>query len=171
VKIISGPATVGNQPRPTFEFSASHPAVFTCQVDGGAAVPCTSPYTVPAALGDGPHGFAVTARDAEGLSGTSAVYEFTVDTKAPRARIVSHPNKLVTTRKADFRAKFRLSANASPVTFYCQIDREPLRICGPSLSYKLAPGKHVLKVRVKDELGNLSITPSTFHFRVKQLPQ
>ncbi len=171
VKIISGPATVGNQSRPTFEFSASHPSNFTCQLDGGAPVPCTSPYVVPTALTDGPHGFAVTARDAEGLSGTSAVYEFTVDTKAPRARIVSHPNKLVKTRGAEYRAKFRLSADASPVIYYCQIDREPLRICGPDPSYKLAPGKHVLKVRVKDELGNLSITPSTFHFRVKQLPR
>ena len=169
VKVISGPATVGNVAGPTFEFSASHPAVFTCQIDGGAAVPCTSPYEVPAPLSDGPHGFVVTARDSEGLVGTSPVYEFTVDTKAPRARIVGHPSKLVKVRKGDYKAKFRLSANASPVTYYCQIDREPLRVCGPALTYRLAPGKHVLKVRVKDELGNLSITPSTFHFRVKEL--
>jgi hypothetical protein len=171
VKVISGPPTIGNVSTPTFEFSASHPAVFTCQLDGGTAAPCTSPYTIPAALSDGPHGFVVTARDSEGLVGSSPVYEFTVDTKAPRARIVGHPKKLVTVGKGDYRAKFRLSANASPVTYYCQIDREPLRICGSSPSYKVAPGRHVLKVRVKDELGNLSITPSTFHFRVKELPR
>jgi len=166
VSVTKGPATLGNEARPTFEFSASQPATFTCQIDGATPQPCSSPYVAPAALADGQHGFAVVATDAEGRSGASDTYYFTVDTKAPRARIVGHPAKLVKTAKSTYVAHFRLTSEASPVTYYCQVDREPLRICGARLTARVKPGSHVLKVRAKDALGNLSISPSTYRFKV-----
>ena len=46
-----------------------------------------------------------------------------------RRRSSSHPKKVVKTRKRSVVGHFRLKANESPVTFYCQIDKEPLRIC------------------------------------------
>jgi hypothetical protein len=168
VSVTKGPASVGNESRPTFEFSASQPASFTCQIDGAAPQSCSSPYVAPTALSDGQHGFAVVGTDAEGRSGASNTYYFTVDTKAPRARIIGHPAKLVKTAKETYVARFRLTADQSPVTYYCQVDREPLRICGPSMTAKVKPGSHVLKVRAKDELGNMSVSPSTFRFKVKQ---
>ena len=90
VRITNGPKALGNESRPTFEFSSTRPVSFTCQIDGGAARPCASPYVVPTKLADGSHGFVVTGTDTEGLSGTSSVYEFTIDTKAPRTTIVVH---------------------------------------------------------------------------------
>jgi hypothetical protein len=169
VSVTKGPASVGNESRPTFEFSASQPASFTCQIDGAAPQPCSSPYVAPTALSDGQHGFAVVGTDAEGRSGASNTYYFTVDTKAPRARIVGHPAKLVKTAKATYVARFRLTADQSPVTYYCQVDREPLRICGANMTARVKPGSHVLKVRARDALGNTSVSPSTYRFRVKQV--
>ncbi len=166
--MTKGPPTEGNDPRPTFEFTASQTANFTCQIDGSAPQPCSSPYVAPTALGDGQHGFAVVATNVEGRSGASNTYYFKVDTKAPRARIIGHPAKLVKTAKDTYVARFRLTADQSPVTYYCQVDREPLRICGPSMKARVKPGSHVLKVRAKDALGNLSVSPSTFRFKVKQ---
>jgi hypothetical protein len=170
VSVTKGPGTVDNESRPTFEFSASQPASFSCQIDGAAPQPCVSPYVAPSALSDGQHGFAVVGTDAEGRSGASNTYYFTVDTKAPRARIVGHPAKLVKTAKATYVARFRLTADQSPVTYYCQMDREPLRICSASMTAKVKPGRHVLKVRARDELGNTSVSPSTYRFRVKKTP-
>jgi hypothetical protein len=169
VSVTKGPASVVNESRPTFEFSASQQVTFICQIDG-AAQPCSSPYVAPTALGDGQHGFAVVGTDAEGRSGASNTYYFTVDTKAPRARIVGHPAKLVKTAKSTYVAHFRLTADQSPVTYYCQMDREPLRICSASMTAKVKPGAHVLKVRARDGLGNTSVSPSTYRFRVKKTP-
>jgi hypothetical protein len=170
VSVTKGPATVDNEPRPTFEFSASRQVTFVCQIDGAAPQSCSSPYVAPTALVDGQHGFAVVGTDSEGRSGASNTYYFTVDTKAPRARIVGHPAKLVKTSKSTYVARFKLTADQSPVTYYCQMDREPLRICGASTTMKVKPGNHVLKVRARDELGNTSVSPSTYRFRVKKTP-
>jgi hypothetical protein len=170
VSVTKGPATVDNESRPTFEFSASQQVTFTCQIDGAAPQSCSSPYVAPTALVDGQHGFAVVGTDSEGRSGASNTYYFTVDTKAPRARIVGHPAKLVKTSKSTYVARFKLTADQSPVTYYCQMDREPLRICGASTTMKVKPGNHVLKVRARDELGNTSVSPSTYRFRVKKTP-
>ncbi|MCW2978600.1 MAG: cell envelope biosis protein OmpA, partial [Solirubrobacterales bacterium] len=171
VSVTKGPAPLDNEPRPTFEFSASQQVTFVCQIDGAAPQSCSSPYVAPSALGDGQHGFAVVGTDSEGRSGASNTYYFTVDTKAPRARIVGHPAKLVKTAKSTYVARFRLTADQSPVTYYCQMDREPLRICSASMTAKVKPGAHVLKVRARDELGNTSVSPSTYRFRVKKTPR
>jgi hypothetical protein len=170
VSVTKGPASVDNESRPTFEFSASQQVTFVCQIDGAAPQSCSSPYVAPTALGDGQHGFAVVGTDAEGRSGASNTYYFTVDTKAPRARIVGHPKKLVKTTKSTYVARFKLTADQSPVTYYCQLDREPLRICGASMTVKVKPGNHVLKVRARDALGNTSVSPSTYRFRVRKTP-
>jgi hypothetical protein len=170
VKVTKGPKPLGNETRPTFEFTASRPVAFTCQVDGGAVQGCASPFVVPAVLGNGPHGFVVTATDAQGRSATSGTYSFTIDTTAPMTKIVGHPKKVVKTRKKAVVAHFKLKANESPVTFYCQIDKEPLRICTKQFHHRFAKGKHVVRVRAKDEAGNLATKQAVFKFRVKELP-
>jgi hypothetical protein len=169
VAFTKGPAALGRENRPTFQFVANKPVAFTCQIDGGTSQPCASPYVVPAALGEGTHGFAVTATDAQGRTASSGVYGFTVDTKAPKTTIVGHPKKVVKTKKKTVVAKFRLKASESPVTFYCQIDKEPLRICGKSFSHHFTRGRHAVRVRAKDEAGNLAEKQTVFHFRVKQI--
>jgi hypothetical protein len=168
VTITKGPKALGRENRPTFAFVANKPVAFTCQIDGSTPQACASPYVVPSALGEGTHGFTVTATDAQGRTASSGVYGFTVDTKAPKTTIVGHPKKVVKTKKKSVVAKFRLKASESPVTFYCQIDKEPLRICGKSFSHRFTKGKHAVRVRAKDEAGNLAEKQTVFHFRVKQ---
>jgi Subtilase family len=170
VTITKGPKPLGNEPRPTFEFSSNRPAAFTCQIDGGAAEPCASPYLVPAALGNGGHGFVVTGTDPQGRKGSTSVYNFTIDTKAPTTKIVGHPKKVVKTARRNVVAHFKLKASESPVTFYCQIDKEPLRICAKQFHHRFTKGRHVVRVRAKDEAGNLAVKQAIYKFRVKELP-
>jgi hypothetical protein len=170
VTITNGPASLSNKSRPTFEFKSTRPVVFTCQVDGGPSQPCASPYVVPTALGNGSHGFVVTGKDAQGRSGSSGVYGFGVDTTIPKTRIVGHPKKLVTTRKRSVVVRFRLTASEPAVTYYCQFDREPLRICTAGFRHRFKKGKHAVRVRAKDQVGNIAARPTVFHFRVKELP-
>lgn len=169
VTITRKPSSPTKENRPTFEFSATRPVTFSCQVDGGAPQPCASPYVVPTALADGEHGFVVTGTDAQGRSGNSGVDKFVVDTKAPKVTIVGHPKKLVRTKKARVVARFKLRASEAPVTFYCQIDKEPLRICAKTFHRRFTPGHHVLKVRAMDQAGNIAAKPTAFRFRVKQV--
>jgi hypothetical protein len=169
VRITTGPKALGNESRPTFEFSSSRPVSFTCQIDGGAAESCASPYVVPTKLADGTHGFVVTGTSAEGLSGTSGVYEFTIDTKAPRTTIVVHPKKVIKTRKSSVVGRFRVRADEAPVTFYCQFDKEALRVCGKTFHRRFTPGVHVVKVRAMDAAGNIATDWTSYRFRVKQV--
>jgi subtilase family protein len=171
VTITKGPPALGKENRPIFQFASNRPVAFTCQIDGGTPQACASPYVVPSVLGDGTHGFVVIGTDAQGRKGSSGIYSFTVDTKAPKTTIVGHPKKVVKTKKKTVAVRFRLKANESPVTFYCQIDKEPLRICGRSFSHRFTKGKHALRVRAKDEAGNLAEKQTVFHFRVKQIRQ
>jgi Subtilase family len=169
VTITKGPKALGKENRPTFEFGSNRPVAFTCQIDGAAAQPCASPYVVPSKLADGGHGFVVTATDAQGRKGSSGVYSFAIDSKAPKTTIVGHPNKLVKTKKNTVVVRFRLKSNESPVTFYCQFDKEPLRICAKNFGHRFGKGRHTVRVRAKDAAGNLAEKQSVYRFRVKQL--
>jgi hypothetical protein len=168
VTITKGPKSLGNETRPTFDFSSTRPVSFSCQIDGAASA-CSSPYRVPSKLGDGTHAFVVTGTDAQGRSASSGVYGFTIDTKAPRTTIVRHPKKLVLTKKRDIVARFKLRSNETPVIFYCQFDKEALRICPKTFHHRFGPGSHVLKVRAKDAAGNIAAKPTAYRFRVKQV--
>ena len=169
VELTKKPATLTNESRPTFEFRASRPVAFTCQIDGGGAQACASPFVVPTALGDGAHGFVVTGVDAQGRSGSSGSYGFTVDTKAPKTSFVKKPGKLLTTKRKNVVGRFRLRASESPVTFYCQVDKAPLRICGKSFHRRFGKGGHVIKVKARDAAGNLAKKWTAYRFRVKLL--
>jgi hypothetical protein len=168
VTITKGPQSPSRETRPTFEFTASRAASFTCQIDGGVQHAC-SPYVAPSKLADGTHGFVVTGTDAHGQSGTSSVYDFTIDTKAPKTKFVRHPKLLVRTKKPTYVARFKLRADQQPVTFYCQFDKEALRICPKTFHHRFTPGRHVVRVRAKDVIGNIAATPTRFKFRVKQV--
>lgn len=169
VTITRGPASLGDDSRPTFEFTAVGPASTACQMDGGPAQPCGSPYRPAAVLADGPHSFLVTATNAQGSSASSAPYDFTVDTKAPRAKIVAHPAPLVRTRRQSVVVRFRLRADEPRVTFLCRLDRRAERVCPRAFRGRFRPGRHVLRVRAEDAAGNFAAKPAVFRFRVERV--
>jgi hypothetical protein len=171
VTITKGPATLGNVNRPTFEFSSTRPAAFTCQVDGGAPQACSSPYLLPSAVADGTHSFAVIATDAKGRSSASGAYGFTVDTKAPVTKFTAHPKKVVKTRKKSVVGRFKLSVNEPTTAIYCRVDGEPQRTCATAFSARFKPGRHTVRVRAKDTAGNLAAKWTVYSFAVKALPR
>lgn len=171
VTITKGPRPLGNDDRPTFEFTASGGASLTCQFDGGAARPCGSPYSPTEALADGAHGFVVTATDAQGRNASSGVYEFTVDTVPPRVAIVAHPHAVIRTRARRSVGSFRLRASESDVTFRCRFDRRPEHACPRRFRHGFGLGRHRLRVRAEDAAGNLSKRRAVFSFRVERRPR
>jgi hypothetical protein len=169
VTITRGPRALSREVRPTFEFVASTAASFTCQVDAAAPVPCASPYVVPIALADGAHTFTVLGTDARGHSGSSGAYAFTVDTTAPRTTFAKRPKKLVKTRKKTYLAHFELRASQTPATFVCRFDKGRQRACGKSFKYRFGKGAHTVRVKARDEVGNLATGWTTYKFTVKLL--
>jgi hypothetical protein len=166
VTITKGPEPLSRNRRPTIEFKGNRPGVFSCAVDGGPAQVCSSPYTLPVALGDGVHGVAVSMVDRAGRTGSSSVASFRVDTRAPKTRIAKHPRKVVRIHRRNIRLDFRFRANEPEVIFVCKIDHGLLRFCGPNFSRRFGVGKHVLTVRARDAAGNVQRKASVFHFKV-----
>ena len=65
---LNGPITIGtphHRTGVTFRFYASHPATFSCRVDGGPVGACTSPFTT-ARLPIGKHRIKIVAADSFG---------------------------------------------------------------------------------------------------------
>lgn len=167
--VTKSPEALSRNRRPSVEFKANRPVVFSCSVDGAPAQVCSSPYTVPYGLADGQHGIAVTAVDRSGRTASSGVLGFRVDTRAPRTRIAKHPRKVVRIKKRQVRLRFRFRANEPDVIFVCKVDRGLLRFCGPNFSRRFAAGKHVVVVRARDAAGNVDRSPAVFHFKVKRV--
>jgi hypothetical protein len=169
IAITQAPQPLSRNRRPTIQFTANRPVAFSCAVDGSAGQPCSSPYTVPAALGDGRHGIAVSGVDLGGRLGASPVASFTIDTRAPRTRIVKHPPKLVRTHRRKVREAFRFRSNEAGAAFVCKVDRGLLRFCGSRISRRFEVGRHTVEVRAHDAAGNVDRSPAIFHFRIKRV--
>ena len=96
--IDAGPQGTTDSPAARFLFSADEPSAFTCRLDAGPYVPCSSPATY-GNLGLGEHRFEVRATDAAGnVDASPASRRFTVvprqlppppprDTAAPSLRV------------------------------------------------------------------------------------
>jgi hypothetical protein len=169
VTITVPPKPLSRDRRPTIQFQASRPVAFSCEVDGGFPQPCASPFSIPVSLADGPHGFAVTGTDVSGRVGRSGVVAFTVDTKAPRTSFAKHPPKLVRTHRRKARALFRFRSNEVGATFVCKVDRNLPRFCNRRISRRFEAGRHTVKVRARDEAGNVDRSAAVFRFQVKRV--
>jgi hypothetical protein len=80
--IDSGPSGATTDRTPSFSFSGG--SAFECSIDGGAFVPCNSPYS-PGVLADGAHTFAVRS-----VGGAAATRTFSVTT--PQAQPTPAPS-------------------------------------------------------------------------------
>jgi hypothetical protein len=83
----SKPPNPSNDPMPRFSWTGVDGVNFVCTLDGNANE-CTSPYddvNYAAPLADGPHAFAVQARDAAGNLSAPAMWTWTVDLTPPSA--------------------------------------------------------------------------------------
>jgi hypothetical protein len=167
VTIDGAPASLSNVTRPSIALSANRRATFSCQLDGGAATPCTSPYVPASPLADGNHEFKVTATDVAGRSGT-ATATFTVSTTGPIAKFVAHPNKVVRTKKNAVTLSFRLGSSVAGSTFLCKVDKGTYQPCKEKLSRRFKLGKHTVSAEAVDSIGNVG-RPTSFSFKVEKV--
>jgi hypothetical protein len=62
---------------------------------------------------------------------------------------------------------FRFAANERGVTFQCKLDGKPYRPCrSPFTTKKLSLGRHVFRVRARDDSGGLDPSPAFYSFKV-----
>jgi hypothetical protein len=152
--LTDGPSGAITDPTPSFTFSSEPGASFQCRVDGGAFAGCTSPRTL-ASLTDGPHGFAVRARDQAGnFDPTPASRSFTVDTTAPKTTITKAPKRKLKTRKRKKKARFEFTSDDAKALLECSLDGSTFKRCGSPFTKRVKKGKHRFEVRGTDQLGN-----------------
>ncbi len=91
----------------------------------------------------------------------------TVPAKAPSARIVSRPRKVVKTRKRAVTLGFRLTSSDPEATFLCKIDKGSFSPCQASFSRRFKLGGHAVWAAAIDAAGNLG-KPVVVRFRVEK---
>jgi hypothetical protein len=103
--------------------------------------------------------------------GPSAVATPTV-TPGPPAPDVKPPATLLRGAKIDQakrKATFRFASGEQGSTFTCKLDQKKFKPCSSPKTYKkLAPGKHVFRVRARDRAGNVDRTPTVKGFKIKK---
>ncbi len=155
---VTGPPP-SNDATPTLTISGNrHLKTLACSIDGGAATPCSSPFTTPA-LTDGQHTLAVNATDYFANAGNGSA-SFTIDTTAA-LKIAKGPKKKSTKAKA----KFKIDAEAG-ATLTCKLDKAAAKPCAADPKFKVKPGKHKLTVTATDAVGNVS--SDTYKWKVKK---
>jgi hypothetical protein len=167
ITFFEGPAegSFTDEPDPRFVFKPSERGVsFECQIDGGSAAPCTSPF-IAEALSDGPHLLFIRGIDEAGNEGT-ATRSFTVDTVPPETEIDSGPEGLIGERDPIF--SFGSEEGAS---FECALDGGGYSPCtSPHTLGPLPDGPHSFAVRAVDEAGNADPSPASRSFSVDATP-
>lgn len=81
----------------------------------------------------------------------------------PNVEISKHPSKKTKHRKARFRF-----SSSEPVLLECSFDRHAFKSCGTKVVKKVRPGRHRLKVRAIDQLGQSDPSPAHFRWKVKR---
>jgi hypothetical protein len=151
-EIVTRPPPFTAATTASFAFDSSDGGVdFFCSLDGSTYSSCTSPASYDS-LADGSHTFAVEAADGSGQRGDAASYDWTVDTVAPTARLVSTPPVSATSGYASF----GFGANEPDVSFTCSLDGGPASLCVSPQAYSaLALGQHTFAVTPIDPAGNV----------------
>ena len=166
--ISSGPPSATQATSARFEFhSDEQGATFRCRLDGGAAVPCASPWDY-SGLAAGPHSFEVTAVDPAGTADpTPATRSWTVNTALPdsTAPETSYTYGPVSTSATTARFEFVSSEDGS--SFACRLDSGAWGACvSPSNHSGLSQGAHTFAVRATDPAGNVDPTPAVWNWTV-----
>jgi gliding motility-associated-like protein len=89
--IATFPPAITNSPTATFTFTSTEPSTYMVSLDGTAAVPATSPYTLTG-LAPGAHSLSLTATDLAGNADlVPDIYNWTIDITPPAVTSVNVP--------------------------------------------------------------------------------
>lgn len=88
--------------------------------------------------------------------------------KPPRAFFLRHPPGIVLTVHRTARVLFRFGSDQPGVTFLCRVDSGRFHVCGARLSRSFSPGRHVVRVKARDQAGSVG-SAVVFGFRVRRV--
>jgi len=168
--LTDGPPARDNSVMAQFSFSSGEAGVaFDCSLDNAGYLPCTSGASF-GPVGDGPHSFAVRARDRAGnIDPSPAIYAWAVDTSTPDTTIIAGPSGPVPDTSAMF-TFFSPDAGAG-ATFQCSLDGRAFATCMSPQTYPgLTEGAHTFAVRVRDAVGNFDPSPADHSWTVDLTP-
>jgi hypothetical protein len=151
VEFTKTPSELTNVTNAGFEFEADEEnSTFACSLDNGDFEDCESPLSLTD-LDAGDHSLIVSGTDALGNIGPDAVYEWSIDTRAPKTTIDSGPTGAVSSASA----QFEFSADENGTTFECKLDGGNWGGCSSPKSVSgLTSGDHTFAVRSTDAAGN-----------------
>ncbi len=152
------PVLVTKQTTATFSFSSNKAnATFECSLDNAAYTTCTSPKAYTGLL-EGDHTFGVRAKNANG-TGSSDVWDWTIDLTAPDAAITVTPPSLSNDSTPTFEFT---SADPTVTKFLCKIDAGSFLACTSpyTRTTALVNGTHTFNVQAKDPAGNIGTAVS-----------
>jgi hypothetical protein len=161
--VLSGtPAASTRRTTATIGFSGEQGASFSCSVDGGSFLPCSSPKALTG-LAEGAHTFAVRQTDENGNTGPAASYGWTVDRTPPSAPVLSGVPPAFTNLRT---ASISFTA-ATDKVFQCSVDGKPFAACASPLRLSdLTEGSHSVVVRHNDAAWNFSSVTATWRVDV-----
>jgi hypothetical protein len=159
--LMTTPPLADNSVQVVFTFrSAEANVTFECSLDNAGFVACASGDSF-GPVGNGPHAFAVRARDRAGnIDATPAIYAWTVDTSTPDTQLLSSPPDASGSTSASF--SFISPDAGAGATFQCALDGGAFAACtSPRAVTALTEGAHTFAVRVRDAVGNIDPSPAT----------
>src|SRR4029453_6648304 len=150
---------------------------FECSIDNSNFTTCTSPVKLSSdTLEDGNHIFKIRAEDNVGnMNLPPASFSWGIDTVPPTTTINTaiDGNKSAITNGSNTKSNsivFKFSGNDTGVgisNFECSYDNSNFTTCiSPVQSNKLTDGAHNFKVRAKDNIGNLDLSPQSISWTV-----
>lgn len=148
--IDSAPAALSPVRSASFTFSgAPAGATYQCRRNGGTPVNCTSPYSTPSNLTDGPHKFEVRFVH-QGTPGAWGEYNWVVSaTQPPAATIDSVPVGLIDSDSATI--EFSGSAAGG---FQCSLNSAGYSTCSSPLNLTSLPqGANTISIRQRNDAG------------------
>lgn len=149
--ITGGPAPVTSSSSASITFTGEPGAVFTCSLDSGTFVPCTSPRNL-SGLGDGSHALAVRQTDQAGNTSASATRSWLVDSNASPPELTGQPPSPTKSRNATFAFTGKPGS-----TFKCSVDGAGFQACtSPVNLTDLADGVRTFAVTQTDLANNTS---------------
>jgi Ca2+-binding RTX toxin-like protein len=92
-----------------------------------------------------------------------------VDRNPPRTELRHHPAKVLRTAPGKrLSIVFRFASSEPGSRFRCKLDRRPYRGCISPRAYKVALGRHAVRILALDAAGNADPTPALFRFAVRR---
>jgi hypothetical protein len=174
-QITGGPEEGSIRPPGNFDFTFTGtdvgiPAdtlIYECRLGDHPYEPCTSPYRVLFA-DDGTNVLSVRALDDwDAADPTPALRSWRVDGHPPTRPKVIGP-RVTRSRSPTYRfSSSDAVSRPNEIRFRCAFDKKRLHACGSRYRQRLRRGRHVLRVKAVDALGNASPT-ATVRIRVKK---